>query len=114
MGVCSFVSLFADSRLSLFPWLVGWLFGCMVCVYFVCFSALAAHFRGLLALFEGFLCFSCTLGGPGTPLQHLGLHFATLAGQFCSVFVIGSTLGFNLLILGLRLGAPWVHFDVFL
>ena len=31
-GVCSFVSLFADSRLSLFPWLVGWLVGCMVCV----------------------------------------------------------------------------------
>ena len=44
----------------------------------------------------------------------MGLHFATLAGQFCSFFVIGSTLGLNLLILGLRLGALGYHFGVFL
>ena len=44
----------------------------------------------------------------------MGLHFATLAGQFCRFFVIGSTLGLNLLILGLRLGALGDHFGVFL
>ena len=46
-------------------WLVVWVYG--LCVL-VCFSALAAHFRGFLALFEIVLWFSCTLGGPGTPL----------------------------------------------
>ena len=67
VGVYSFVSLFADSRLSLFPWLVGCLGVWSMCVL-VCFSALAAHFHALLALLEPLLYFSYTLGGPGTPL----------------------------------------------
>ena len=52
VGVCSFVSLFADSRFFLFPWLVDWLVGWLVgwvvglCVL-VCFAALAAHVHAL-------------------------------------------------------------------
>ena len=80
----------------------------------VCFSALAAHIHALFALWTPFLCFSCALGGLGTPLSHLGLHCATLVGQFGRFFALGGTLGLNLLILGLRLGAPGVHFGVFL
>ena len=36
VGVCSFVSLFVDSRLSLFPWLVGCLgvWSVCACVFF--------------------------------------------------------------------------------
>ena len=61
-GVCSFVCLFADSCFPLFLWLVVGVYVCL-CV----FRHLAAHFRVLFALWETFLCFSCTLGGPATP-----------------------------------------------
>ena len=42
VGVCSFVRLFADLCLSLFPGLVGCLFLCVL----VCFSALAINLMG--------------------------------------------------------------------
>ena len=44
----------------------------------------------------------------------MGLHCATLAGQFRGFFGRGGTLGLNLLILGLRLGALGDQFGVFL
>ena len=62
MGV--FVRLLAclPIRVSLcfFGWLVVGVYVCL-CV----FQHLAVHFRALLALWETFLYFSCTLGGPG-------------------------------------------------
>ena len=65
VGVCSFVSLFADSRLSLFPWLVGWLVGCLGVWYMcACVCSALAHFRALLALLETFFVFFLHFGGP--------------------------------------------------
>ena len=85
VGVCSLVRLFADSRLSLFPWLVVWVYG--LCVL-VCFSAPAAHFRGLLAHLETLLCFSCTLGGPWNSIVTLGAPLChpcwTILQFFCN------------------------------
>ena len=99
--------------MSPFVSLVGWL---VVCVY-VClcvFRHLAAHFCALVALWETFFCFSCTLGGPGTALSHLGLHFASLGAHFCMVFVLGGTLALEELVFELCLGARGVYFGVFL
>ena len=62
-GVCTFACLFADSCLPLFLWLVVGVYVCL-CV----FKHFAAHFHVLFALWEAFFCFSCTLGGPATPL----------------------------------------------
>ena len=89
LGVCSLVWLFADSRLSLFPWLVGCLglWSMYACVFF----GTCGLFSCFVSTFEDFVCFSC--------------HFATLAKQFCRFFVLGGTLVLNFLILGLRLGA---------
>ena len=69
MGV--FVRLLAclPIRVSLcfFGWLVGWLVvGVYVCL--CVFKHFAAHFQVLFALWDAFFRFSCTLGGPATPL----------------------------------------------
>ena len=110
MGV--FARLFPCLLIRVSLWILGRL---VVCVY-VClcvFRHLAARSLALSALWESFLCFSWTLGGPGTPLLHLGLHFSIFGGSFCMFLVLGGALGPSLLIFELRLGVLGVHFRVF-
>ena len=54
-----FLCLLIRVSLCFLGWLVVWVYG--LCVL-VCFSALAAHFRGLLALFEVFCVFLALWG----------------------------------------------------
>ena len=72
-----FVCLFGCVLIRVSLCFLGWL---VVCVYMcLCvFWHFSAYSCALLTLLGTALCFSCTLGGPEAPLQHLGLHFATL------------------------------------
>ena len=73
VGVCSFVWLFADSCLHLFPCLVGWLFVSMCsCV----FSGLCGPFSCLIIIFDIFVVFFLHLGGPWDSI-------VTLAAPLC-------------------------------
>ena len=106
-----FRCLLIRGSLCFLGWLVVWVYG--QCVL-VCFSALAAHFHGILTLLEicVFLALWGALGLP--PLNHLGLHFATFVGSFYMFLVLGGALGPSLLIFELHLGVLGVHFRVFL
>ena len=88
---------------------LGWLVGGLGLCVLSCFPGLPAHFRALL-LWEFCLCFSCTLGALGS--------IVTLGAPLCHLWLIilhaFHALGLSLLIFGFRLGAPGVHFSVFL
>ena len=67
-------------------------------------SAFAAPFSALLTLAETFFVFSCTLGGSGAPLSHLGLDFAFLSGH---VFRTRWHLGFQFVDSWAPFGRRW-------
>ena len=71
---CLFVCLFAESCLSLFPWLAVSVYVC-VCVFFGTLHHI------FVALFAFLRVFVSLCGGAGTSLQHLGLFFLILGGH---------------------------------
>ena len=109
VGVCSFVSLFADSRLSLFPCLVGCfgVWSMCACVFFV----ICGTFSPFVTIFGDIFCVFLAV-------QRLWDSIVTLGAPLCHLWwmflVLGGVLSPSLLIFDLRLGALGYHFDVFL
>ena len=103
--VCLFGWLFADSCLSVFPWLVGWFF---VSTCACAFQHFAAHVRALQALFTTFFCLSCILysiASPGAPLCHPDWNLLGISHTW-------RDLGAQIVDSLARLGRPQGHFGV--
>ena len=91
VGVCSLISLFADSRLSLIPWLVGCLDVWSMCAFV--FSGTCATFSCFVNTVGNIFCVCLALSGA------LGLHCNTWG--FTLPPLLDNFAGFSYLV------APW-------